>query len=103
MKRPVQWTRAALEDLEDQVRFFIAKDNPHAARRVALRMREAGAALGAMATGKPGRVTGTYEKIVPRLPYIMAYALFQQAGRESVVILRVIHTSRDWPPEEWPQ
>jgi toxin ParE1/3/4 len=37
------------------------------------------------------------------LPYIIAYALAPFARRETVNILRVIHTSRDWPAEEWPQ
>ena len=55
-----------------------------------------------MATGRPGRVSGTYEKSVTRLPYIIAYELRDVAGRESVVIVRVIHTSQDWQPEEWP-
>ena len=52
--------------------------------------------------GRPGRVTGSYEKSVSRLPYIIAYELRTIAGRECVVIVRVIHTSRDWPAEEWP-
>ncbi|RWN00092.1 MAG: type II toxin-antitoxin system RelE/ParE family toxin [Mesorhizobium sp.] len=81
---------------------FIAPDNPAAARRLADRIRDAGRSLGEMATGRPGRVTGTYEKPISRLPYIIAYELRPIAGRESVVILYVIHTSRDWPPEEWP-
>jgi plasmid stabilization system protein ParE len=77
-------------------------DNPAAARRVADRIREQGEALGDFATGKPGRVTGTYEKAIGRLPYIVSYALRPISGRESVIILRVIHTARDWPAEEWP-
>jgi plasmid stabilization system protein ParE len=56
-----------------------------------------------MATGRKGRVGGTYEKPVPRLPYIMAYALSTLAdGSEAVVILRVIHGVRNWPEDEWP-
>jgi len=55
-----------------------------------------------MATGRPGRVSGTYEKSVTRPPYIIAYELRDLAGRESVVIVRVIHTSLDWQSEEWP-
>lgn len=101
MKRPVTWARAALDDIKEQIA-FIAQDNPTAARRVADRLRDTGAALGDMATGRPGRVTGSYEKSVSRLPYIIAYELRPIAGRESVVILRVIHTSRDWPDEDWP-
>ena len=101
MRRSVTWSRAALDDIKEQVA-FIAQNNPAAARRVADRLRQAGKALGEMATGRPGRVTGTYEKSVPRLPYIIAYELRPITGRESVVIVRVIHTSRDWPAEEWP-
>jgi toxin ParE1/3/4 len=100
--RPVQWSREALNNLKEQVA-FIAQDNPAAAVRVANRIRSAGAALGEMATGRPGRVSGTYEKSVTRLPYIIAYVLSKRAGRESVVIVRVIHTARDWPDEEWPK
>lgn len=101
MKRPVGWSREALDDIKGQVA-FIAGDNPLAARRIADRLRDAGEALGNLATGRPGRVTGTYETSVSRLPYIIAYELRPIAGRESVVILRVIHTARDWPAEEWP-
>ncbi|WP_027035786.1 type II toxin-antitoxin system RelE/ParE family toxin [Mesorhizobium ciceri] len=101
MKRFVAWSREALDDLKQQVA-FIAQDNPAAARRLADRIREMGRGLGDIATGRPGRVTGTYEKFIGRLPYIIAYELRPIAGRQSVVILRVIHTSRDWPSEEWP-
>jgi plasmid stabilization system protein ParE len=47
-------------------------------------------------------VAGTYEKSIPRFPYVIAYSLTMQGGQEVVAILRVIHTSRDWPPEGWP-
>lgn len=70
---------------------------------VAARIRLAGETLGDMATGRPGRVTGTYEKSVARLPYIIAYSLTAQSGREVVSILRVIHTAREWPAQEWPE
>jgi toxin ParE1/3/4 len=101
VKRAVTWSREALDDIKRQAA-HIARDNPAAARRLADRIREVGQSLGDMATGRPGRVTGTYEKPIGRLPYIIAYALRPIASRESVVILRVIHTSRDWPPNEWP-
>ena len=101
MTRAVQWSRDALDDLKAQI-VHIAADNPHAARRVAERIRAAGEALGAMATGRPGRVTGTYEKSVAGLPYILAYSIGAQGEGEVVSILRVIHTARDWPPGDWP-
>ncbi len=101
MKRPVIWSQGALDNLKQQIA-NVAEDNPAAARRLAARIQDTGQRLGDMATGRPGRVTSTYEKPIGRLPYIIAYQLRPIAGRESVVILRVIHTSRHWPPEEWP-
>ena len=102
MTRAVQWSRHALDDLKAQIA-YIAADNPLAAGRVVGRIRDAAAGLGTMATGRRGRVSGTYEKLVTRLPYIIAYSLTTQSGREVVSILRVIHTARDWPDEKWPE
>ena len=95
MKQPVRWSSEALTDLADQVA-YIAADNPSAARRVADTIDRTALALGEMPTGRPGRVTGTYEKPVKGLPYIVAYALSQTDGQETVAIVRVIHTSRNW-------
>ena len=36
--------------------------------------------LALFATGHPGRVNGTYEKSVARLPYIIVYALSEYTG-----------------------
>ncbi|KPF90746.1 plasmid stabilization protein [Novosphingobium sp. AAP83] len=99
MKR-VQWSDAALDDIESQV-VYIARDNPVAARRVSQRLRETGNALALFATGHPGRINGTYEKSVTRLPYIIVYTLGDNAT--TVTILQVIHTSRDWPQVGYPE
>ena len=100
--RPVVWSAEARRDYFDILR-HIAEDDPQAAERVVDAIDKAGGDLGKHATGRPGRVAGTYEKSVARLPYVIAYALTEIAGRESIVILRVIHTARNWPPERWPQ
>ncbi len=76
-------------------------ENAAAAQRVADRLRATGDALGEMATGRPGRVAGTYEKSVTGLRYIIAYTLTRRGDREILSILRVIHTARDWPEDEW--
>ena len=97
----ITWRPMAEADLEGIVD-YIAEDNPFAAERVVDAIEDAGNKLGEMATGRPGRVGGSYEKSLARLPYIIAYELRDMEGRESVVIVRVIHTSRDWRAEEWP-
>ena len=64
-------------------------------------IRSTGNALAEFATGHPGRVAGTYEKSVTRLPYIIAYVLGDEGA--DLTILRVIHTSRNWEAEAWPE
>ena len=61
-----------------------------AARRVAQWIRDTGNALADFATGHPGRASGTCEKSVSRLPYIIAYALSDDDT--ALTIPRVIHT-----------
>jgi plasmid stabilization system protein ParE len=115
VSRPVRWSTNALTDLADQVT-YIAAENPSAARRVADAIDRTALALGDTSIGRPGRVTGTYEKAVTGLPYvltyvitqtggkadILAYAITQTGGEEAVAIARVIHTARDWSAETWP-
>lgn len=98
--RSVVWSEEARQDYFDILR-FIAADNPFAAEKVVDAIEEAGEQLGHFARGRPGRVTGTYEKLVVGLPYVIAYSI-KSAG-DVLFILRVIHTSRDWPTEEWPE
>jgi len=87
------WRRAALGDLE-AVREFIAQDNPPAATRVHSAIR---AAVDPLANypnvGRAGRVDGTRELALSRLPYIIVY----RVAEDTVRILAVIHTSRQWP------
>ena len=101
MSRPVRWSDDAVADLAEQVA-YIATDNPSAARRVADALDKTALALGDMPIGRPGRVTGTYEKSVTGLPYVVAYAITQTGGAEKIAIVRVILTSRDWSAEKWP-
>jgi plasmid stabilization system protein ParE len=96
VRRPVRWSTDAFSDLTDPLA-YIASENPSAARRVADALDRTALALGDMPTGRAGRVTGTYEKSVTGLPYVIAYALMLQGGVEAVAIVRMIHTSRDWP------
>ena len=58
--------------------------------------------VGERAVGRPGRVSGTYEKSVSGLPYVLAYCIDTLGGQETIFVLRVIHTARHWPGEAWP-
>ena len=101
MKRRVVWSRVGSADFADIVG-YLNKESPSAARRVAGALLAAAKGLGEHATGRPGRVGGTYEKVVRSLPYIIAYSVDGDASSERIVILRVIHGARDWPEGAWP-
>lgn len=94
---------SALANLREQIA-FIAEDSPAAAHRVGDRIRTAGNELGRFATGRRGRMNGTYEKLVSGLPYLIVYTAREApTGRTMIAILRVIHTARDWPAGDWPE
>lgn len=97
--RRVVWADAAQDDYLEILR-YIAEDDPDAAERVVRAIEETGNRLADFATGRPGRVSGIYEKSIARLPYILAYALSEDGT--VLTIVHVIHTSRDWPPDNWP-
>lgn len=102
MIRAVRWSDDALDDI-DAIITYVAADDPGAADLVIDRIERTGEKLGEAATGHPGRVTGVYEKLVARTRYILAYSIERQARRETIMILRIIHASRDWRDESWPE
>lgn len=89
----IVWRRTALDDL-GAARRYIAENNPRGATRVHTAIL---ASVGRLADhpglGRPGRVDGTRELVVPRTPYIVAYATIG----ERVMILSVMHSARRWP------
>jgi toxin ParE1/3/4 len=90
----VIWSPEALFDLAD-LREYIAEDNPNAARRVAIALVqtvEDGLSINPK-LGHPGRVPGTRELVMPKMPFIVPYRI-----RKSMLeVLGVYHTSRRWP------
>jgi toxin ParE1/3/4 len=89
----LRWTDGALAELLDAVA-FIARDNPHAAIRIAERIRRsAGQLEGLPFLGKPRRRPGTRELAVAGTPYTIVYSL----TGEDVLILSVWHGARAWP------
>lgn len=92
----LRWTRLAEQDL-DAIAQYIGQDSPAAAARVVLELVDQAETLlpANPAIGRPGRVLGTRELVIGHLPYIIAY----RVRDKEVELLRVLHTSRAWPPE----
>jgi toxin ParE1/3/4 len=96
MAAQIKWLRTALSNLDEEAG-YIAADSPAAAREVVQRIMQAVALLATQpAMGRPGRVPGTRELLVPRTRYLIPYRF-----RNGVIeILRVFHASRR-PPKRW--
>ena len=88
------WSPEAIADLE-ALRDYIAQDDPAAAQRVALHIvRNVETLLpNSPEMGRPGRVPGTRELVIPKTPYIVPYRLVGN----TIQVLRVFHSARRWP------
>jgi plasmid stabilization system protein ParE len=102
MRRAVVWAAEATRDNITILR-HIAQDDPDAAERIVDAIEAAGNRLGEIPTGRPGRVAGTFEKSLTPLPWILCYAIDDRPGAERILILRVIHTARNWQLGRWPK
>lgn len=91
----VRWLLRALTNLEAEAK-YIARDSPAAASRTVAGIQRAVERLADYpASGRPGRLPGTRELVVPDTPYVIPYRL----RGETVEILRVFHAARKWPPK----
>ena len=89
----VKWLRRALRNL-DQEAARIAQNNRRAAAELIAQANQVTQLLALHpGLGRPGRVPGTREVMLPNFPYIIPYRVKDQC----VEILRVFHTSRKWP------
>ena len=91
----VRVTDDAKVDLR-QIKAFISERNAIAADRVMDRIRKTLTLLAVLPRlGHPGLVPGTFQKGVPRVPYLVVYRMdIAEADRE-LVVLRVYHGAQD--------
>lgn len=91
----IRWLPTALKNL-DQEATYIAQDNPKAAMEfIAEVRRQISRLVDHPDSGRSGRVIGTRELVINKFPYIIPYRV--RSG--CVEILRVFHTSRQYPPK----
>ena len=90
----ILWSPEAIEDL-NSLRAYIAQDNPTAVRAVVLHIMDSVEQLlpDNPQMGRPGRIPGTRELVIPKTPFIVPYRL----QRNVIQILRVYHGARRWP------
>jgi toxin ParE1/3/4 len=88
----VIWSRRAISHLR-KLRGYIEQDNPKAANQVAKRILESVERLEKFPNaGRPGRIAGTRELVIPRTPYLIPYRI----RRQTVEIIAVFYGRQRW-------
>jgi toxin ParE1/3/4 len=90
----ILWSPEAIGDLAS-LRAYIAEDDPAAARGVVLNIIHNVELLlpNNPQMGRPGRVPGARELVIPKTPFVVPYRL----QRNVIQILRVYHGTHRWP------
>ena len=89
----VIWSRRAIRHL-GAIRAYIDRESDQNAALVAKRILKAVELLQTQpAMGRPGRVLGTRELVVPGTPYIIPY----RVRGERLELIAVFHGRRQWP------
>lgn len=90
----VQWTDEAESDLENILTYYLDEAGERIARAVYDRLREQIGTLRYFPERcRIGRVAGTKEYVLSRLPYVAIVQIEDQ----TVYILNVIHTAKKFP------
>lgn len=88
----VVWSPRAVAHLT-HLRSYVARDNPASAHRVAGAVLDAVERLVELpGLGRPGRVAGTRELVVPGTPYVIHYRL----RGDRLEVIAVFHARQRW-------
>ena len=89
----IVWSPQARRDLRE-IYLHILPEDPAAARALHARIRESVLRLADTPhMGRPGRVPGTRELVVPGTRYLVPYRVTE----DTLQVLRVYHGARNWP------
>lgn len=92
----VRWTDEAEADLENILTYYLEQAGLRVAEAVYTRIKAQVGALGMFPERCClGRVPGTKEYVISRLPYVAVVEI----SADTVFILNIIHTARKYPPD----
>jgi addiction module RelE/StbE family toxin len=90
----IEWSSAAVADLEAIADWIEQDRGIETASRVVRSLYEAIQSLRTMPyRGRYGRLENTRELVVPRMPYLVVYQIYEQ----HLVVLNVVHGAQRWP------
>ncbi|MDR2055247.1 MAG: type II toxin-antitoxin system RelE/ParE family toxin [Desulfovibrio sp.] len=91
----IVWSKSAYADLKKAAAFFTEQGNPELGRKITLYIGRAAERLAQFPlAGRKGRVEGTRELPMPKIPYLMVYVFGKP---HKIKIVRVLATDGLWP------
>jgi toxin ParE1/3/4 len=86
----IRWTQAAADDFES-IANYLTEHHPTYIHSTILEIHQRIQSLLSFSSrGRPGRIEGTRELVIPRLPYIVVYRI----AVDDVEILHIYHGSQ---------
>ncbi len=93
----LQWTELAARDLEIIANYYEQEAGARIAATNILKIIAAvKTLLKAPHQSRPGRIPGTRELVIDKLPFLVPY----RVKNEAIHVLRVFHTAQQ-PPDRW--
>lgn len=90
----VEWTKEAEQDLETVLTYYLEEAGLRLANSIYVRIKEQVGSLTMFPHRcRPGRVQGTKEYVLHRLPYIAVVDI----SEDTVSVMHLIHTARKYP------
>lgn len=90
----IEWTEQASGQLEQAYDYIALSNGENVAARISLEIFNSVEKLASFPmSGRQGRVKGTRELVIPKTPFIAAYAI----EKARIVILALYHGAPKWP------
>jgi toxin ParE1/3/4 len=89
----LRWTSEAADDLERIADYLLVQTPDRATELVRTVYAAPSALLSFPNRGRPGKMEGTRELVLARLPYIVVYKVIGDV----VFVVRILHGAQKWP------
>lgn len=90
----IEWTEQALRQLDHAHDYIALSNSEEIALRIVVQITASIQHVAAFPLlGRPGRVAGTRELVIPNTPFLAAYA----AEQDRIVVLAIYHGAQRWP------
>jgi toxin ParE1/3/4 len=90
----IEWSAHAVADLKEISEYIEQNRDLGTANRITRMIYDAVQSLRRLPyQGRYGRLENTRELIIPKLPWIAVYRVFE----ERIVVLNILHSAQKWP------